>query len=240
MSRSWRSSIREVVLIFVGITLALFFENWNEERLQRSQERELVAQVLDDLRETHQELLRSDLPNQEWAKDAHRRIMESVYGGSIIEPDSIDVDFGRLLSNGSRLYPQAAGYESLKAVGVDIIADDSVRLAVTGFYERYLGRVAVAETRLLDSQERSLELYMVEHFQNRRPWRVGSDVGRNEARSFYPRDLDALRRDPSFRLLMDRNEQDRARLLNAYRVTEGTLESLIELLSQRYDLGGAL
>ena len=56
MKRSWRGALQEVVLIFVGITLALLFENWNQERQERSQEGELIAQILEDLRETRVDL----------------------------------------------------------------------------------------------------------------------------------------------------------------------------------------
>jgi len=38
MRRSWRGALGEIALIFLGITLALFFENWNEERKERAQE----------------------------------------------------------------------------------------------------------------------------------------------------------------------------------------------------------
>ena len=40
---NWRRGIAEVALRFIGITLALLFDNWNEARKDRALEEQLFA-----------------------------------------------------------------------------------------------------------------------------------------------------------------------------------------------------
>jgi hypothetical protein len=54
---NWRRGIAEVALIFVGITLALLFDNWNEARKARILEEQLFAALRADLLETRADLV---------------------------------------------------------------------------------------------------------------------------------------------------------------------------------------
>jgi hypothetical protein len=54
---NWRRGFAEVALIFVGITLALLFDNWNEARKDRILEEQLFAALRADLLETRADLV---------------------------------------------------------------------------------------------------------------------------------------------------------------------------------------
>jgi len=229
MRRSWREAFTEIALIFLGITLALFFENWNEDRQARAQEHELLFQILNDLRETRQDLTVSDvnriglpggdLPNLEAAQDAHFRIMEGLNCTDSVAPEAWAQDFAILMRGESRLYPQTAGYQSLKTIGVDLITDDSLRVAITHFFELTLSRVAIGEDRYWQAQDMLLSPYVFAHFRGRIP---ADSIG-----EVYPLDLSALCGDPSFQLMMDRIGEKRRLALIQYRRAEGELDSLI-------------
>lgn len=49
--RYLRYAIGEIVLVVIGILIALQINNWNEDRLDRKRERELLGSMLTDLRE---------------------------------------------------------------------------------------------------------------------------------------------------------------------------------------------
>lgn len=227
MKRSWQGALGEILLIFVGISLALVFENWNEDRRTRSQERAFVGQILDDLRRTRDELTRDDFPALRVQALAHDDIVTSVYGAGPIDTDSLTRSFTRLIAHGSVLYPQTAAYESLKSTGVDLIEDDSLRMAITGFFELGLERVATAEAALWRSHDQFLEPYVIEHFE------AADSIGTAPAgrrRSVTPRDLEGLRRDPTFLLILYRIEADRRRVIEVYGGAERGLDRLIERL----------
>ena len=48
-SLNWKYAIGEVVLIFIGITLAMWFNNWNEDRKDRKLEQQYLIDVHQDL-----------------------------------------------------------------------------------------------------------------------------------------------------------------------------------------------
>ena len=54
---NWRRGIAEVALIFIGITLAILFDNWNEARKDRMLEEQLFAALRADLLETRADLI---------------------------------------------------------------------------------------------------------------------------------------------------------------------------------------
>ncbi|MBK7871587.1 MAG: hypothetical protein IPJ74_13405 [Saprospiraceae bacterium] len=49
---NWRYAIGEVALIFIGITLALAFGNWNQNRQERQTETKLLREMHANLDET--------------------------------------------------------------------------------------------------------------------------------------------------------------------------------------------
>lgn len=45
----WRRALPGVAVIFIGITLALYFENWNEARKKRALGQQLLVKMVDNL-----------------------------------------------------------------------------------------------------------------------------------------------------------------------------------------------
>ncbi len=149
------------------------------------------------------------------------------------DPDSIARHFEVILANGSRFYPQTAAYQSLRSVGVDLIADDSVRVAITDYFEGMLDRVATAEVALWESYDRFLMPYVFERARAAAAPASSSRPGGGP----LPRAVDGMMRDPSFPLIMQRIEGSRRRLLTQYGRTETQLDQLIGRLES---VGGAL
>ena len=117
---NWRRGIAEVALIFIGITLALLFDNWNEARKDRMLEEQLFAALRADLLETRADLVTDIEAADRLAKNT-RKLIE------VIVSDDPPKDAGKELLwrqiGTSRLYKKDFAYRALVAQGLDSITN---------------------------------------------------------------------------------------------------------------------
>ena len=151
---NWRRGLAEVTLIFVGITLALFFDNWNEARKARVLEEQLLAALRADLIETRADLI-SDI---EMAEDRAENTMNLI---SVLSSDTPPENSGRDIRwrdiGTSRLYQQTFAYRALVAQGLDSITNWEIVRATTDLYELHLSRVAYTEDSAFSVERLVLE-----------------------------------------------------------------------------------
>jgi hypothetical protein len=126
-------AIGEILLIFAGITLALWFSNWNDERKLRESELQILADIAENLR-TNVDHFRTNIKDDEDIVSQCNRFVEST---AAKQPWSDEL--------GSDLYQcrwwtspflTSAAYQSLKAKGTDLIADKELRSSITKLYEQ--------------------------------------------------------------------------------------------------------
>ena len=125
-------AIGEVVLIFFGITLALAFDDWNQERQSREQQIASLQDLAENLRGNIESLTLNSQIDSESLKNCRRAIL-LIEERSAWQPDS-----GRILNScryWSSPYLQFAAYESLKARGTDLLDNRSVRASIVSLYE---------------------------------------------------------------------------------------------------------
>lgn len=125
-------AIGEVALIFFGITLALAFDDWSQERQLREQQVASLQDLAENLRGNIDSLTSNSRFDSESLKNCRRAIL-LVEERSAWQPDS-----GRILNNcryWSSPYLQFAAYDSLKARGTDLLANRSVRSSIVALYE---------------------------------------------------------------------------------------------------------
>lgn len=128
---SWYA-IGEVVLIFFGITLALWFENWNEQRQLESVEVAALEDVLTNLQANLESFERSIAFDRSSIASCDEVIknLEARAGWSDL-----------LGQHASRCrwwtspYLQSAAYESLKSQGTQLISNRELRGQVVALYE---------------------------------------------------------------------------------------------------------
>lgn len=155
----WRRAIAEVLLIFVGITLAILFDNWNEDRKERNLERQLLAEVRDDLAETRADLLTDIDSIQDRMRDLRQLVadwipaqsLDRAWASQLVGTDAISV-----------MFPKTSGYRSLTSQGLGIISDPVVRKAITDFYELRLERITIYESLLFDFVPDEYLPYLIE------------------------------------------------------------------------------
>jgi len=155
-----RYAIGEIVLVVIGILIALQVNNWNQSKNLKETEIKLLQELNKDLAETKADLL-SDITK------AHRelKLTDSIYQRIIqnrmeksILPVKISMAF---LYDRSDLYPKKSAYESLRAYGINLVSNDSLRKNITDFFELHLVRVNDTEQFIKDLCEKELGSYFI-------------------------------------------------------------------------------
>lgn len=185
----WPTLLVELVLIFVGITAALWFENRNEDRRDRALEDEIRAELVEALRSDTVDL-RSNLRLDSIGIAAIDSILRFMEDGRPYDP-SMDTVFGASTQL-SGFIQNTAAYEYLKSVGLGILSNDTERRAVVEYYEydvRYLLRIE--EKFSMDNWQNALKPLMLREFQYR--------LFGQEAK---PNDYSELMADPQYRSVL--------------------------------------
>ena len=146
----WKYALGEVILIFFGISLALWFNNWNESLKQHKIELETLQEIRNEiLLDTvdvnfnirgYQSTIRSDsIVEQYWLRR--------------LPPDSILYEaLVRINANYSIIFHYSA-YLTLQSRGLEVIKNDSLRQAIVRLYDFDYRTVEMYENREYTSPE---------------------------------------------------------------------------------------
>jgi len=139
---NWRRALAEVALIFIGITLALYFDNWNEDRKERLLERQLLVEMRDDLTET-----RLDLARDIEALERRQRILFDLQAelNAGVVPDGDWASRLYLTFGGARLFAKDSAYSALMSQGLGVLSDANLRKGLTDLYGLRVKRIEVFE-----------------------------------------------------------------------------------------------
>jgi hypothetical protein len=176
----------ELILIFLGITAALWFENANEARHQRQLETQILGEMATaltrDTADLHINLVLSDS-----VLASIDTVLARMQGSAPYRDDLAD-EFawaGRFY----RFFNNPAAYEHLRSAGFDVISNDALRQAIISYYDGTVPTLRwVEETILLGHWETYVVPQMMAKFEYQGPWAPA-----------VPRDYSALRRDVPFR-----------------------------------------
>ena len=139
---NWRRGIAEVAFIFIGITLALLFDNWNEARKDRILEEQLFAALRADLIETRADLV-TDIAAADRRANNTRILIEAITSDD--PPNNAGKELRWRQIGTSRLYKKDFAYRALVAQGLNSISNWQILQAATDLYELQFSRVAAAE-----------------------------------------------------------------------------------------------
>ncbi|MBT8269888.1 MAG: hypothetical protein KJN59_11765 [Bacteroidia bacterium] len=124
-------AIGEILLVMIGILLALQVNNWNESRLERKEEIEILKEVKSalnyDLEKTFRSLRARAISRRNLSED----ILNAVKDKRAIQ-DSIDFIF---LSGGETFRPSYTAYKALESKGIDLIKNDSIKYGIIQIYD---------------------------------------------------------------------------------------------------------
>jgi hypothetical protein len=125
-------AIGEIILVVVGILIALQLNTRKEDRKSAVMERNILVEIRNGLDK--------DLVDIEHNKNGHRNGIRSctfwskVINGLAVDDDSVAFYYW-YLTRSYTLAQNTASYESLKSRGLDLIANDALRLHITTLYE---------------------------------------------------------------------------------------------------------
>lgn len=124
--------IGEITLIVVGILIALQVNNWNENNKRARTEQKILQEISVDLKNTRQEI-NADLESHIKAQNYASRLKELLQDEAK-DRRSIVRYFENALKD-RQAYPKTSGYESLRSKGLEILSNDSLRIAITNLYQ---------------------------------------------------------------------------------------------------------
>lgn len=126
-------ALGEILLVVVGILIALQINNWNEDRINKNLEIELLKSCLDGLEK--------DLSDAEFNVQHHTLGYEAM--GDVINAlesdEPIDEDSFAIKLNDAMVptyfVHSTSAFETIKAKGVNIISDDDLRDQIIQVYD---------------------------------------------------------------------------------------------------------
>jgi hypothetical protein len=189
-------AIGEIILVVIGILIALQINNWNEQRkidiLQVEALKEVASDLQDDLYS-----LENDLGlNLRGLNSAS--IIREVLDSNQAYHDSLAIHFGNLDFNTTYTL-KTSGFDNLRNLGFQIIANDSIRKSITDLY--------ASEYSFLKEREELAEQRTYEYFSPLYIPYFGSMKSTNGARgtlrNYIPRDFESMRFNQDFDMLLD-------------------------------------
>ncbi|MFV1885164.1 MAG: DUF6090 family protein [Balneola sp.] len=124
-------AIGEIFLVVIGILIALQVNNWNQEKKEKRSEIQLLTEVVGNME--------TDLKNLDLKINETKRFLKSneavlnhlKTGGELT--DSLRYHYAWLYGHGN-FQPSLIAFENLKSIGIDIIKNDDVRVAISELY----------------------------------------------------------------------------------------------------------
>jgi len=158
---NWRYAFGELLLIFLGITMAIWFNNWNEtqksKKLEVKSMREIKSAIQQDLRDINENILgftsrvtlyqqiiqhiEEDLPMSE----SLQRKLPYLQG------------ITTFLSN-------TGPYETLKSRGLETINNDNLRLKISLYYDFEYEKIQTNERQHYEHAVNYLKPMVMKHF----------------------------------------------------------------------------
>ncbi len=178
---NWKYAIGKFFLIVVGITVALAANSWYEDQKDRHDELELLRQIQQTLDEDLQVL------NDRW------RTMQKVESDLTALLDHLENGkpysenlgpYFRSLARFRTVNLRAAPFESLKARGLDLIRNDSLRTKLISLYEDDFPRLNNASTFNRVFAQETVLPYLMQNFRQL------------DTRYWVPIDYERIRSDP--------------------------------------------
>lgn len=213
---NWKYAMGEVTLIFIGISLAVAFDNWHQQRTKDKTQRLFLEEIRTDLyqdtivlnrvlkmTETH--ILSIDAPV------AHLEA-QGNYSDQV----------GRHLAN-ALTFPRApfisAGFQTLKSTDVTLIKNRKVRRPLVEYYEFMHPFLH----QLMGDVEFEFKTYWT-------PWKLENIIDFQYARIAVPIDYEAMVNDPLLVRNLKINKDNNSGLLIHLKRAKTEVKALIQLI----------
>ncbi len=146
-------AIGEIILVVIGILIAVSINNWNNNSIQRQDEKKYLTNLLIDLQNQQAEIGRQ--MNMEGSfMAAKERLDPLLLQGFVSAPDMVQLnqDLMQIL-NGRTISSFDATFEELKSSGkLNIISSDGLKTKILNFYQHHERIIDVLNHNSRDNQ----------------------------------------------------------------------------------------
>lgn len=214
----WKYSIREIVLIVIGILVALALNNWNEERIRDKNEGLILQEIQTSLNKDLLSL-ESSIKILENSNRSIALVLDHLKSKQSYS-DTLDSHFANTVTAAIFLEDRGA-YETLTNKGRELITNDSLRTSLASLYAHDYTYLKKVEKIDFDHMVNNVAPYYSSHFKDF-----------HFAITATPVDYEALKNDNYFLGLLEWLRADREILLARYYVTKEKIENLLRLLEK--------
>ena len=180
-------AIGEILLVVIGILIALQINNWNQDRLDKAYEMQMLSEIYHGLKADSTRMTDWVLPRIERKVRGVDNMARHVYAGEPISLDTLRRDYAWMWQGMSPTI-NFGPYEALKSNGLEKIKDNTIRFWLVDVFESVF-------PKQLNTIDKVHDLYDLQNSQmDQQLWRwsiiMGAD-GELEERAF-PRSTDIL------------------------------------------------
>jgi len=131
-SKSWRYATLEVCLIFIGITLALLANAWYENRSERNEEVQILAEVMASLR-SDIDVFENRLVEIDEKLSAMKSLEDHILNGGLYSTD-LNASFSHIL-NVQSANMNTTAFETLTFRGIELVSSAALRAQLVDYYD---------------------------------------------------------------------------------------------------------
>lgn len=209
-------ALGEFLLIFLGITMAIWFNNWNADRKASIQEEKSLREVLEALR-LDLEDVQENIAGFRSRQQVYDRFIAALEEEGPI-PEEVQKYLG-VLHGWTIFISNSGAYETLKSRGMETIQNDSVRQAISYYYQ------------IINAQIKTTEEVYKDHFFGLLKPKLFQEFELQKLRMVI-RDLDELRNDFEFNQILSYAAFYEKMMLQLYEGTETEITSLIARIEE--------
>jgi len=148
LTTDWYKYLLELIVIMAGILGAYTLNDWSDRRQRHKTELEILSEI-----KTNLQLDLIDLKQNSNGHERGLRLLDSLGNAEEYKLDNYQIGF--YLSVGFRDYvylPQTSAFATLKAKGVDLVANDSLRIDILRLYDFHFNGIVSLESDYKPSQ----------------------------------------------------------------------------------------
>ncbi|MEO8068117.1 MAG: DUF6090 family protein [Flavobacteriales bacterium] len=129
------STVGEITMVMVGVLLALWVQNWNDDRKDVIKEGKLLREMRHNLDADLNDCRDNIVANQRYLH-ANTAVLKQLTERTPFN-DTLRVHYANIFGN-TTLVANTSAYDNLKSIGFNLIRNDSLRGLITKLYsERY-------------------------------------------------------------------------------------------------------
>jgi hypothetical protein len=157
-------AIGEIVLVVIGILLALQINAWNQNRQDRKQEQQLLAQLEIEYNKNLDQLNSKIYIRKEMIKSCLNLLNYRKWESALVEVDSVNFHLSRVITRPTFNPVLGVTNELSNSGKLYLIKNAALRKELTSF-ESFLGDLSEEETVIFNHSENMLQPFMIQHYQ---------------------------------------------------------------------------